>query len=69
MSKKKPKPRLAVVKGQTLGVEDIVAMFKHLTGKQPSPEEVEQIRAKPEGGRAAGEGTPPAGSDGTERRP
>jgi hypothetical protein len=57
--RKKPapdKPKLAIVKGVT--VEDIVAMYTALTGKQPSPEEVEEARRDLEG-RAAGGTTQP----------
>jgi hypothetical protein len=46
--KKKPapgKPELVLVKGQTLGVEDIVAMYEALTGRPATPEEIERVKA------------------------
>jgi hypothetical protein len=60
MPKKKPakaKPRLAIVKGVT--VEDVVALYRSLTGRDPSPEEVEEAKKSLEE-RAAGGGTTPA---------
>jgi hypothetical protein len=54
MPKKKPqKPSLAIVPGRGIDVEQVVALFRHLTGREPSKEEVEQAKASLEEGRPA----------------
>jgi hypothetical protein len=66
MAKKKPKPakpRLAIVKGVT--VEDVVALYRALTGKEPTAAEVEQARRDLEGRAADPRGeSRPHGSEG-----
>lgn len=38
------KPSLTLSKG-TITLEDLVKLFKHLTGREPSAEDLEQARA------------------------
>jgi hypothetical protein len=50
--RKKPapgKPRLAVLKGREITAEDVAALFRHLTGRTATPEEVEEARKSLEG--------------------
>jgi hypothetical protein len=60
--KKPPKPKLAVVKG--VSVEDVVALYRALTGREPTAEEVEQAKRDLE--ERAGRQVRPAGPSGTE---
>jgi hypothetical protein len=70
VAKKPQKPTLTIAPGRGLTVEELVELFKRLTGRTPSPEEVEEARAKLEGGRPAGTTpAPPAAGEGEEARP
>jgi len=52
VAKKKPRPTLSLVPGPAITAEDLVELFRHLTGREPTAEERAEARAVLE--RAAG---------------
>jgi hypothetical protein len=42
--KPEPKPSLVLLPGHDITLEDIIDFYRHLTGREPTPKEVEQGR-------------------------
>jgi hypothetical protein len=40
------KPELVLIEGKDITFEDITGMFRRLTGREPTPEEVEEARQR-----------------------
>jgi hypothetical protein len=55
-----PRPELHVAKGSELTLDHIILMYKRLTGRDPTPEEIEVSRAQLEAARRR---TPPTGKE------
>jgi hypothetical protein len=50
-----PQPSLTLLPGDAIGLAELLDLYRHLTGREPTPEEVEEARRELEEGKAGGQ--------------